>query len=156
MSLEDTARRAVEAALAAGAGDAEAWAEQSTSRNIRVYDGRVESMSDAGGRGVGVRAFTGTRSGYAYGTDLSDEGVAEAARAALAAAEVADEDEFAGLPDEFGVAEVDGLASPALARTVGPASRRSSAVPLPAETTSPGIRFDTPMKPATNVVLGRS
>jgi PmbA protein len=116
VSLEDAARRAVEAALAAGAGDAEAWAEQSTSRDIRVYDGRVESMSDAGGRGVGVRAFAGKRSGYAYGTDLSDEGVAELARAALESAEVADEDEFAGLPDESGVSEVDGLASPALGK----------------------------------------
>lgn len=116
MSLEDAAHRAVEAALAAGAGDAEAWAERSTSRDIRVYDGRVESMSDAGGRGVGVRAFAGKRSGYAYGTELSDEGVAELARAALEAAEVADEDEFAGLPDESGVSEVDGLASAALGK----------------------------------------
>jgi PmbA protein len=116
VSLEDAARRAVEAALAAGADDAEAWAEQSTSRDIRVYDGRVESMSDAGGRGVGVRAFAGKRSGYAYGTDLSDEGVGELARAALESAEVADEDEFAGLPDESGVSDVDGLASPALGK----------------------------------------
>jgi PmbA protein len=116
VSLEDSARRAVEAALAAGASDAEAWAEQSTSCDIRVYDGRVESLSDAGGRGVGVRAFTGRRSGYAYGTDLSDEGVAELALTAREAAEVADEDEFAGLPDEFGVSAVDGLASPLLAK----------------------------------------
>ena len=115
MSLEDAARRAVEAALAAGAGEAEAWAERSTSRSIRVYDGQVESLSDAGGRGVGVRAFAGTRSGYAYGTDLSDEGVAEVARTAREAAEVADEDEYAGLPGEFGVADVEGLASPAFA-----------------------------------------
>jgi PmbA protein len=115
VSLEDAARRAVEAALSAGAGDAEGWAEQSTSRDIRVYDGRVESLSDAGGRGVGVRAFADGRSGYAYGTDLSDEGIAEVARAAVEAAEVADEDEFAGLPDEFGAAEVDGLASARLA-----------------------------------------
>jgi PmbA protein len=115
VSVEDSARRAVEATLAAGASDAEAWAERSTSRNIRVYDGRVESMSDAGTHGVGVRAFAGRRSGYAYGTDLSDDGVADVGRAALEAAEVADDDEFAGLPEEFGVAEVDGLASPALA-----------------------------------------
>jgi PmbA protein len=115
VSLEDAARRAVEAALSAGAGDAEGWAEQSTSRDIRVYDGRVESLSDAGGRGVGVRAFADGRSGYAYGTDLSDEGIAEVARAAVEAAEVADEDEFAGLPEEFGAAHVDGLASARLA-----------------------------------------
>ena len=52
--LEAVARRAVEAALAAGATDAEAFAEEEQSRRIRVYQGEVESLSDAGGRGVGV------------------------------------------------------------------------------------------------------
>ena len=115
MSLEGVARLAMEKTLAAGATDAEAWAEESTSRRVRVYEGRVESLSDAGGRGVGVRAFAGGRTGYAYGTDLSDAGVAELARAAREAAEVADEDEHAGLPDEFGSTSLEGLASPRLA-----------------------------------------
>ena len=111
MTLDDAARRAVEAAVAEGASDAEAWAEESTSRRVRVYAGEVESLSDAGGRGIGVRAFAGTRAGYAYGTDLSDEGIAETARAAREAAELADEDEYEGLPEELGTSDVDGLAS---------------------------------------------
>ena len=92
MKLDEVARRAVEAAGDAGATDAEAWVEESTGRLIRVYDGEVESLSDAGGRGVGVRAVVDGRSGYAYGTDLSDGGVAEVAGAARAAAEAADPD----------------------------------------------------------------
>ncbi len=115
MSLEAAARRAVEAALSAGASDADAWAEESTNRRIRVYSGEVESLSDAGGRGIGIRAFAGARSGYAYGTDLSDEGVADLARAAREAAELADEDDHEGLPEELGTAEVNGLASPGFA-----------------------------------------
>jgi PmbA protein len=115
VNLADTARRATDAALSAGATDAEAWAEESTSRQVRVYDGEVESLSDAGGRGVGVRAFVGARSGYAYGTDLSEVGVADVAEAARRAAEVADEDEHGGLPDDYGTAAVADLASPALA-----------------------------------------
>jgi PmbA protein len=111
VTLDDAARRAVEAAVSAGASDAEAWAEESTSRRVRVYAGEVESLSDAGGRGIGVRAFAGTRAGYAYGTDLTDEGVAETARAAREAAELADEDEYEGLPEELGTSDVDGLAS---------------------------------------------
>jgi PmbA protein len=114
VSLEDVARRAVEAATGAGATDAEAWVEEAVSRRIRVYDGEVESLSDAGGRGVGVRAFVGGRSGYAYGTDLSEAGIAEVAGAARAAAEVSDPDEDGGLPDDFGATPVDGLASDAL------------------------------------------
>jgi PmbA protein len=114
VNLEDVARRAVEAAGDAGATDADAWAEQATSRRIQVYDGEVESLSDAGGRGVGVRAFVDGRSGYAYGTDLSEAGVAEVAGAARAAADAADPDEHSGLPDECGATPVAGLASPAL------------------------------------------
>ena len=111
MTLEDAARRAVGAALSAGATDADAWAEESASRRVRVYDGAVESLSDAGGRGVGVRAFDGARWGYAYGTDLSEDGIAEIAVAAREAAVIADEDEYAGLPDEAGTSGVNGLAS---------------------------------------------
>ena len=85
--LEQLARDGVEAALAAGAGEAEAWVESSTSRQIRVYDGEVESLSDSGGRGIGIRAFIDGRTGYSYGTDLEPEGLrAVAGRAhALAA-----------------------------------------------------------------------
>ena len=114
MSLDEVARRAVDVATGAGASDAEAWAEEAVSRRIRVYDGEVESLSDAGGRGVGVRAFVDGRSGYAYGTDLSDAGIAEVAGAARAAAEVADPDEHDGLPDDFGATPIDGLASASL------------------------------------------
>jgi len=114
VNLEELARRAVELATDAGATDAEAWAEEATSRQIRVYDGEVESLSDAGGRGIGVRAFVDGRSGYAYGTDLSDAGLAEVAGSARAAAEAADPDEFDGLPEQLGATPVEGLASPGL------------------------------------------
>jgi len=70
--LEDLARRAAEAATAAGASDAEAWAEGSRSREVRVHAGEVESLTEASGSGVGVRAWIGARTGYAYGTDLSE------------------------------------------------------------------------------------
>jgi len=115
-ALEAVASRAVEAALADGADDAEAFGEEQTSRQIRVYGGQVESLSDAGSRGVGVRAFVGQRCGYAYGTDLSEQGLVSVGSAAREAAAVADPDEHAGLPEEFGTTPVEGLASPALGR----------------------------------------
>ena len=114
MTLEDVAAQAVDAALGEGAGEAEAWAEQGTSRRIRVYAGEVESLSDAGGRGVGIRAFVDGRSGYAYGTDLSEAGVRAMAAAAREAAEAADADEHGALPAECGTTPVEGLASDAL------------------------------------------
>src|SRR5688572_27458214 len=115
--LETIARRAVEAALGAGAGDAEAWVERSTERQLRVYDGKVESLSDATSAGVGIRAFIGGRVGYAAGTDLSDAGIKALGEAAYGSASVADEDEHAGLPETTGSAEIDpgALASAELA-----------------------------------------
>jgi PmbA protein len=116
LDLEAVARRAVEAAGDAGADDADAYAERTVEREIRVYDGGVESLTDATSRGVGVRAFVGGRWGYAYGTDLTDEGLRELAAAAHEAAAVADSDEFAGLPDEAGSTDVGELRSTELAQ----------------------------------------
>jgi PmbA protein len=114
VDLEQAATRAVDAALAAGADDAEAWAEHGVEREIRVYEGGVESLTDAASHGIGIRSFSGGRWGYAYGTDLTDDGLRSLAKAAAGAAAVADPDEYAGLPDDFGAADVGSLASPAL------------------------------------------
>ena len=108
--LEQSAGRAVEAALSAGADDAEAWAERSVEREIRVYEGAVESLTDAAASGIGIRSFSDGRWGYAYGTDLSGEGLRKLAEAAAGAAAIADPDEDAGMPDEFGAADVGSLA----------------------------------------------
>ncbi|MGI9081149.1 MAG: TldD/PmbA family protein [Thermoleophilaceae bacterium] len=115
MTLEDLAEAGVQAALAAGASDAEGWCEESVSREIRVYDGGVESLSDAGGRGIGIRAFLDGRSGYAYGTELGEQGIRALGAAAHASAAVSDPDEHAGLPVEFGSTPVAGLESSEMA-----------------------------------------
>ena len=55
--LEGAARLAVEEALAAGGDEADAWCEDAVERSVRVYDGAVESLTEAGSKGVGVRVF---------------------------------------------------------------------------------------------------
>lgn len=116
--LLEVAERAVGAALSAGAGDAEAFVQDSTGLEVRVFDGEVESLTEAGERGLGVRAWIDGRAGYAYGTDLGEGGVAEIAAGAVEGAKVADADEFAGPPDA-GAAEpgADGFFDPAVAET---------------------------------------
>ncbi len=109
--LERVARDAVDAALAAGATDAEAFVEEDVEREIRVYEGQVESLTDASSRGLGVRSFVDGQMGYAYGTELTSDGVAATARAAHEAAGVADSDPHAGLPEETGAADVGPLRS---------------------------------------------
>jgi PmbA protein len=98
----ELATRAVEATLAAGATDAEAYAASDAGREVRVHAGAVESLTAATQRGVGVRAWIGQRGGYAYGTDLSSAGISVLAEQAVAVARVADEDEFAGPPSPAG------------------------------------------------------
>ncbi len=92
------ARRAVEAATKAGASDAEAYLSEDSGREVRVHGGEVESLTAATQRGLGLRAWVGQRVGYAFGTDLSPDGIASLAERATEAARVADEDEFAGPP----------------------------------------------------------
>ena len=97
--LEQIAARGVDAATAAGAGDAEAYVSDSTGLEVRVFDGEVESLTEAGQRGLGLRVWIDGRAGYAYGTDLSTDGVTQIAADAVEAASVADPDEFAAAPD---------------------------------------------------------
>lgn len=114
--LSAVARRAVEAATAAGAGEAEAYVSRDSGREVRVHGGEVESLTAATQRGLGLRVWIGGRVGYGFGTDLSAEGLREIAAGAVEAARVADEDEFAGPPPGDGEpAALDGLSDPSCA-----------------------------------------
>ena len=125
--LEDAARLAVEEALAAGGDEADAWCEDAVERSVRVYDGAVESMTEAGSKGAGVRVFREGRSGYAYGSDLSEEGLRSLARAAAEAASVTEADEYAGIAPPAEPADVGGLVAPEFRRLDHGAARRACA-----------------------------
>ena len=145
--LQQVAARAVEAAAGAGAGDAEAFVQDSTGLEVRVFDAEVESLTEAGGRGLGIRAWIDGRAGYAYGTDLGEAGVGEIAAGAVEAARIADPDEHAGVPQPSGEPrEIPGLADPAagewsterkveLAKQVERAAREADARVAAVETT---------------------
>jgi PmbA protein len=111
LDLERAARVAVEAALAAGAQHADAWCEDSLDRTVRVYDGAVESVTEAGSKGAGVRVLRDGRAGYAYGSDLGEQGLGALARAAAEAAAGTEADEYASIPSAEPGAEIEGLVS---------------------------------------------
>jgi PmbA protein len=113
--LSAVAHRAVEAATGAGASDAEAYVSRESGREVRVHGGEVESLTAAVQAGVGIRAWSGRRVGYAYGTDLSEAGVAAIAARAAEAAAVADEDEFAAPPQPAEIEALPGLSDPSVA-----------------------------------------
>jgi PmbA protein len=116
--IEKIAVAGRDAALAAGAGDAEAYVEDSRGVEIRVYDLEVESLSESAARGLGIRAWIDGRTGYAYGTDLSEEGIREIAEGAVQTARIGDPDEHAGPPKlKGGVASDLAIYDGSLART---------------------------------------
>jgi PmbA protein len=98
LAVIESARRAVEATLTAGASEAEAYLSEDVEREVRAHGGEVESLTAATKRGIGIRAWIGNRVGYAYGTDLSEAGIGVLAARAAEVAGLADEDEFAGPP----------------------------------------------------------
>lgn len=108
--LKRAAQRAVELAIGAGAESAEAYCQDEREVEIRVYDRAVESLTEAGSQGVGIRVFgSGGRSGHAYGTTFDDAGLKALTERALDIALASDEDEHAGLPDECGEADAGAL-----------------------------------------------
>jgi PmbA protein len=114
--LAGHAAQAVEQALAGGAGDAEAYASEAENREVRVHGGEVESLTAATQRGLGLRVWIGSRVGYGFGTDLSPDGLRAIAARAVEAARVADEDEYAGAPDDSAERpELAGLTDPSRA-----------------------------------------
>ena len=68
------------AAMASGADFAEIYAERTRNNSIRFVDGKIDRISDNLLSGVGIRAFSGTRTIYASTTDISREGLLACAR----------------------------------------------------------------------------
>jgi PmbA protein len=107
MRLLDTCEHLVKLARKAGANEAEAYAERTREASVRVRDGEVEELQQASSKGIGLRVISGRRLGFAYGTDLSKDGLKKMAESAVALAKGAAKDKANGLPRgrELGAAE---------------------------------------------------
>ena len=73
-------------ALRAGGEWAELFAEDRSSTGLLFDEGRVEEMNSGRDRGVGIRVTAGEVTGYAHTSDMTPEGLADAARTAAAVA----------------------------------------------------------------------
>jgi len=83
---EATLERVLQRALRTGGEFAEVFAEDKTSSNGVLDDGRVEQLSSGRDRGAGIRVVLGDTTGFAHTADLSEAGLLLAAEAASAAA----------------------------------------------------------------------
>src|ERR1017187_7043903 len=104
LDLESLAADVVALAVKAGASDAEAVVREGDEFSVNVRMGEVETLTESGSRGLGLRVFLGTRSASASTSDLTPDGIRQLVEGALALAKVTEEDPFTGLPEaaEFG------------------------------------------------------
>jgi PmbA protein len=112
ISLRQLALDIVERALEAGATDAEVVVREGDEFSTLVRLGQVETLKESGGRGIGLRVFSGSRTASTSSSDFSAQGLDHLIRGAMDLVRVTSEDPFAGLPDSkaFGVTHggVDG------------------------------------------------
>ncbi len=107
--LDQVAAEAVRQACGGGATDAECTIIEADEFSVNVRRGEVENVKESGSRGAGIRVLLGKRTGSAYTSDLTPEGIRSMVAGALEIAAVASDDPWAGLPDnsEFGLIETD-------------------------------------------------
>lgn len=97
--LESWAAQALSVARKAGAEHAEATVSATRALTVSVRMKEVESVQFQRDRDLGLTVYIGRRSGSASTTDVSDEGLRQAAEAAVAIARASEEDPCSGLPD---------------------------------------------------------
>jgi TldD protein len=83
---QDVVERTLGVALRTGAEFAEIYAEDKRNTSVGLDDGRIEQVTSGRDRGAGIRVIKGETTGFAHTSDLTEGGLAAAARAAAEAA----------------------------------------------------------------------
>jgi PmbA protein len=84
----------------------EVYVSRGRELDVRAYGGEIESLSSAASAGVGVRAVTGGRQGFAYAGSLEDAVVVDTLAEARDNATFVTPDEHVGLAEPDGVVAV--------------------------------------------------
>lgn len=104
----DLAELAARVAAQAGPGEQlEVFVGRSTSTTVRAYRGEVESLTQAGATGVGIRVVADHRQGFAHAGTLDEEVLAEVLAEARDNARYAEPDEWVAVTGPDGVPAVE-------------------------------------------------
>jgi PmbA protein len=148
------AKKVVAKAKKKGAKQAEAWVEVGRESSVRVREGQIEDLTQATGKGVGVRVFVQGRLGFAYSSDFSDAALDSIVTRAVELAKSAAPNPLNGLPDKklyAGRAEVGQLFDPKVAN-LDPEWKIKTAL----EVEKAGKSFDPRIKTFDSVGAGES
>ncbi len=97
-ALLDMAESLVSFALSQGAGETEVTIVDGIEFNVDVREGRIENLVEAGSRYLGLRVIKDKKTAYATSSDLTKDTLQRLVKNAIRRAEMANPDEFAGLP----------------------------------------------------------
>jgi len=106
--LRDVASLAVRLSAERGATDCECTVSEGDEFSATVRLGEVETLKEAGSRAAGLRVLLGKRQGSSYTSDLTDDGISRMVDAAIAIAQITEEDPFAGLPEHAELGQIEG------------------------------------------------
>jgi PmbA protein len=106
--IGELAQRVIRMALDGGASAAECTISEGDPFSVSVRKGEVETLTEAGSRGVGVRVLAGKCVGSAYTSDFTEDGIRGMVQSALQLSRITTEDQFAGLPAPEDLGRFDG------------------------------------------------
>lgn len=138
--LMDLATAAVERGR--GPEQVEAFLTHQREFSAKAYMGEAETVSSAEPRGAGVRLLADGRVGFAYTTDVTDQGLTEVVERARTNARYASEDEAIAFAGPGDVEALDGLFDPRQAE-VTPQEKVAFAIELEKATRSADPRIRT-------------
>jgi PmbA protein len=106
--LNQIATDVIRMAREKGASGAECTVSEGDEFTVLVRMSEVENLKEAGSRGAGLRVMAGRRTGSAYTSDLSSEGLTKMVDSAMELAKITSEDPHAGLPDACELGKYEG------------------------------------------------
>ena len=101
MDYRDLATDLLQMARSAGAGAADLLVADGTEFSATVRRGEVETLKEAGSKGLGIRVFVGQRTASSYTSDFSRPALQRLVEETVGMARATGEDAAAGLPDEM-------------------------------------------------------
>jgi PmbA protein len=101
MDHRDLAGDLLKKIRAAGADAADILIGEGRDFSVTVRKGEVETLTDAGSKALGIRAFVGRRTATSYTSDFSAASLQRLVEETVAMARVTGEDAAAGLPEEM-------------------------------------------------------
>ncbi|HZP80698.1 MAG TPA: TldD/PmbA family protein [Chthonomonadaceae bacterium] len=99
MDYEQLAADVVARARKAGADEADVYLQISTEFNVQVRKGEIETLTQAGSKGLGLRVFVDKRQGFASTSDFESAAIERLVKTTVALAAFADQKPENGLPE---------------------------------------------------------